>query len=95
MVGYHHGKLNVSPSNYQFPLITCYQLIVNWLIDSVSEHVTPFWTFGSKEVKHIKNRIRTWNIIKCFMPEDKTLAIEKVFWKVKIKDWGYMSLIDV
>ena len=36
-----------------------------------------------------------WNIMKGFMPEDKRLAIEKVCWKAKMQDWGYMNAIDV
>ena len=41
MVRYHHGKVNVLPSNDQLPPMTCSQLIVNWLLGSVSENVTP------------------------------------------------------
>ena len=95
MVGYHHGKLIVLPSNYLFPLITYSPLIVDWLLYSVSVNVTHFWTLSSKEVKHIKNSMRMWNIMKGFMPEDKRLAIEKVCWKAKMQDWGYMNAIDV
>ena len=35
--------------------MTCSQLIVNWLLDSVSENVPPIWTLIYKEVKHINN----------------------------------------
>ena len=31
-VGYNYVKLNVLPSNYQFPPMTFSQLIVNWLL---------------------------------------------------------------
>ena len=47
-VGYHHGKLNISLFNYQFPLMTWFHMIVNWLIGSVSENVPPLWTLSSK-----------------------------------------------
>ena len=80
-VSYHHGRLNVLPSNYQFPRMPCSRLIVNWLLGSVSENVPPPWTLSSKEVKHIKNGMRMWNIMKCFMSEVKKVAIEKVCWK--------------
>ena len=94
-VVYHHGKINVLPYNYQFPLVNFSQLIVNWLLGSVSENVPPIWGFICKEVKHIKNGVRMWNMIKFFMSEVKRVAIEKVCWKTKMKDWDYMSAIDV
>ena len=58
MVGYNHGKLNILPSNYHFPPMNFSQLIVNWLLGSVSENVPPLWTLSSKEVKHISNGTR-------------------------------------
>ena len=63
-VGYHDVKLNVLPSNHQFPPMTCYQLIVNWLIGSVSDTVPLIWTLSSKEVRHINNDMRMWNTMK-------------------------------
>ena len=75
--------------------MTCSQLIVNWLLGSVSENVPPLWTLSSKEVKHIKNGMRMWNMMKCFVSEVKRVAIEKVCWKAKMKDWDYMSAINV
>ena len=36
-----------------------------------------------------------WNMMKCFMSEVKRVAIEKVYCKYKIKDWDYMSAINV
>ena len=74
-MGYHHGKLNVLTSTYQFPPMTCYQLIVNWLLDRVSENVPPLWTLSYKEVNHINNGIRMWNMMKCFMYEVNRVAI--------------------
>ena len=85
-MGYHHGKLNVLPSNYQFPMMTCYQLIVNLLLGSVSDNVTRLWTLSSKEVKHINNGMRMWNMMKFFMSEVKIVSIEKVCWRAKMKD---------
>ena len=55
---YHHGKLNVLPSNYQFPQMTCSQLVVNWLLVSVSENVPNIWTLSYKEVNNINNGMR-------------------------------------
>ena len=63
-VGYYLGNLNVLPSNYQFPPMTCSWLIVNWLLGSVSENVPPRWALSSKEVKHINNGTRIWNMMK-------------------------------
>ena len=34
-------------------------------------------------------------MMKCFMSEFKRVVIEKVSWKSKIKDWDYMSAINV
>ena len=36
-----------------------------------------------------------WNMMKCFMSEVKIVAIDKVCWKSQIKDWDYMSAINV
>ena len=91
---YHNGKLNILTSNYQFHPMTLYQLIVNWLLSSVSDNVTPLWTLGSKEVKHIKNGVRVCNMMKCFNYEVKIVAIDKVRWKAKMKDWDYISVIN-
>ena len=33
------------------------------------------------------------NMMKCFISEFKRVAIEKVCWKTKTKDWYYMSAI--
>ena len=84
-MGYHHGKLNVLPSTYQFPPMTFSKLIVNWLLGSVYENVTPLCTFISKEVKHINKGMRMWNMMKCIMSEVKRVAIDKVCWKEKMK----------
>ena len=70
-------------------------MIVNWLLGSVSENVPPLWTFSFKEVNHIKNGMRMWNMMKCFMSEVKIVAIDTVSWKSKMKDWDYMSAINV
>ena len=66
--------------------MTCSHLIVNWLLGIVSENVPPLWNLSSKEVKHINNGMRMWNIMKCFMYEVKILAIDKVCLKSKMKD---------
>ena len=75
--------------------MTCSQLIVNWLLGSVSENVPPLWNLSSKEVKQTKNGMRMWNMVKCFMYEVNRLAIDKVCWKSKIKDWYYKSAINI
>ena len=36
-----------------------------------------------------------WNMIKCFMSEVKRVAIDKVCWKTKMKNWDYMISINV
>ena len=95
MVGYYHGELNILSFNYKFPLMTCSQLIVNWLLGSVSENVPPLWNLSSKEVKHIKNGMRMWNMMKCFVSEVKKVAIEKLCWKSKMKYRGSMSVINI
>ena len=68
---------------------------MNWLLGSVSEDVPPFKTLGSKEVKDINIGIRMCNMMKCFMSEVKRVAIDKVCWKSKIKDWYYMSAMNI
>ena len=68
---------------------------MNWLLDIVSENVPPLWTLSSKEVQHINNDMRMWNMTKCFMSEVKRVALDIVCWKYKIKDWYYMSRINV
>ena len=95
MVVYHHGKLNVLPYNYYFPPMTCSPLIVNCLPGSLYNNVPLLWNFSSKKVTHINNGVRMWNIMKGFMYEVNRLAIDKVCCKSKIKDWGYMSSINV
>ena len=34
-------------------------------------------------------------MMKCFMSEVNRVAIDKVCWKSKIKDWDYMSATNV
>ena len=36
-----------------------------------------------------------WNMMKCFTFEFKIVAIDKVFWKAKMKYLEYMSKINV
>ena len=88
-------KTKILPYNYQFPPMTFSHMIVNWLLGIVYYNVPPLWTLSYKEVNHIKNGMRMWNIMKCFMSEVKIVSIEKVCWKSKIKDWDYMSAIKV
>ena len=71
------------------------QLIVFWLLGSISENVTHIWNLSSKEIKHTKYGMRMLNMMKCFMYKDKRVAIEKVYWKSKQEDWDYMSAINV
>ena len=54
------------------------QMIVNWLICSVSENVPPLLTLSYKEVNNIDNGTRMWNMIECFMYKVKRVAIDKV-----------------
>ena len=65
--------------------MTCSQLTVNWLLGSVSENVLTLWTLSSKEVKHINNGMRMWNMMKCFISEVKRVPIDKVYWKARVK----------
>ena len=58
---------------------------MNWLLGSVFENLPPLWTLISKEVNHIKNGTRMWNMMKFFMSEIKRVAIDKLFWKAKMK----------
>ena len=68
-MGYNHGKLNILPSNYQFPPMTRSKTIVNWLLGSVSENARPVWNLSYKEVRYINNGTRMWNMMKCFMSD--------------------------
>ena len=95
MVGYHHGKINVLTYNNQFSTMTCCQMIVNWLLSSVSKNVPLFWDFISNKVKHIKKGMRMQNMMKCFMSEVKRVAIQKICWKARMKYCYYMSAIRV
>ena len=69
------------PSGYQFTPMNCSQMIVNWLIGSVSENVSPIWILSSKEVTHINNGMIMWNIMKYFIYEVQRVDNEKVCWK--------------
>ena len=91
----HHGKLNVLPFTYQFHPITLSQIIVNWLLGSVSYNISPIWTLSSKKVKHINNGMRMCNLMKCFMSEVKRVTIKKFCLKSKMKDWDYICAINV
>ena len=73
----------------------CSQLIVNWLLCSVSDNVPPLWNLSSNEGNHINNGMKMWNMMKCFMYEVKRVAIDKVCCKSKMKDWYYISAINV
>ena len=95
MLRYHIGKLDNLSSNYQLPPMTCSQLIVNWLLGSVSKNVPPPWTLISKQVKHINNSMILWNMMKWFMSDVKRVAIDKVCCKYKIKYWEYRSAINI
>ena len=75
--------------------MTCSQMIVNWLLFSVSNNVPPLWTLSSMEVKYIKNGMKMWNTMKCFMSKVKKVAIDKVCWKAKMEDWNYIISINV
>ena len=72
-----------------------YQLIVNWLLGTISEYLPPPCNLISREVKHINNGMRMWNMMECFMSEVKRVSIEKVCCKSKIKYWDYMSAINI
>ena len=76
-------------------MMTYAQLIVNWLLGSVSKNVPPLWTLISKEVKHINNGMILWNMMKCFMSDVKRVDIDKVCCKYKIKYWDYRSAIKI
>ena len=94
-VGYHHGKLNYLPSNYQFPLTACFQLIENWLLGILFNNVIPLFNLSSKEVNHINNGMRLCNMMECFVSEVNRVSIDKVCWKYKMNDWDYMSAVNV
>ena len=75
--------------------MTCSCLIVNWLLGSVYDNVPPLLTFSSRAGRHINNGMRMWTMMKCFMSEIKRVAIKKICWGSKIKDWDYMSVFNV
>ena len=75
--------------------MTFSQLIMNWLLGSVYENLPSLWNLSSKEVKHIKKGMRMWSMMKCLMSEVKRVAIDKVCWKDKKKEWYYISAINV
>ena len=64
MVGYHQGKISVLLSKYQLLMINYSQLILNWLLGSVSEIIPFLCTFSSKDVNNIKIGTRMWNMMK-------------------------------
>ena len=82
-------------SYLKFSPMTWYQLIENWLLDIIFENVPPLWTLSSKEVRHIKNGTRMWNTVKCFISEVNRVAIGRFYRKAKMKDWDYMSEINI
>ena len=75
-VGYHHGKLYVLLYNYRFPPINCSRMIVNWLLGSVSDNVPHLCTLSFKGLNYIKNGMRIWNMMKCFMSEVNRVDID-------------------
>ena len=36
-----------------------------------------------------------WNMMKCFIYEVQRVAIDKLCWKSKMKDWDYISSIKI
>ena len=78
-----------------YHLIFTSQLIVNWLLGSASENIPHLCTLSSKEVNHVNNGMIMWNMMKLFISEVKIVAIDKVCWKAKMKDWDCMSAISV
>ena len=58
-------------------MMNCSHIIVNCSLERLSDNVPPLWYFISKGVKHIKNGMRMWNMMKFFVSEVKRVAIDK------------------
>ena len=91
LIGYHHNRLNVLPSNFVFPKMTPLQLITNWLVGDVSSNIPPYWTLASNNVVHFKGCVA----LRCMQLFMKTIEVhgrELNLWISSKNGWSYKSI---
>jgi len=47
-LGFHHGRLNPLPADFQWPKMTTQQLCINWLVGNRLDNIPPFCTLSTK-----------------------------------------------
>lgn len=91
-IGFHHGKLNPLPANFQFPKMTAHQLIINWLLGDLTQNIPPYKNISTDFIKHIKYGIRKYNCMKVFMAFVENKARENECWYDK---WTYEHCVQL
>ena len=80
-MGYHHGKLNPLPSNWQYPNgCTVIQLINLWLIGNRKDNVPPLAIAGADFVSHINNGSRIFSKVRQVMNKVEEIGREDTVW---------------
>ena len=81
IVGFHHGKLNPLPSNWNFPKrLTVIALINMWHRGSTRDNVPAFKYLSAYNVAHIKQGKHTSQLMPKLMGKLKVFAEEMDFW---------------
>lgn len=82
-------------SHDEFPDMTSYQLLVNWLLGDSSNNIPPMHTLKSKDVKHIRNGKTLLCSMRSVMKVVKLAARKHGIWRENVIDWDAESVLEL
>ena len=80
-VGYFKNKLQILPPEWKIPKMTCFQLVVNWLLTDIDNNVPALRLLKSPDIKHLgKSAVSTFRQMRSLMGVVEKLAMQKDVW---------------
>ena len=86
-VGVVKDTLTTLPPSFQFPAMTCHQLITNWFVGNASKNVVPFCRLNCRDMLHVKSGGSTRRKMERFMTVVEKYGRDENCWVNRKSEW--------
>jgi hypothetical protein len=84
-VGYFNNKLQILPPGWVIPKMTCFQLVVNWLITDIDNNIPALRVLKTHDINHLgKKSLSQLREMRAFMKVIERLARANSVWPEKM-----------
>jgi hypothetical protein len=86
-VGLVGSSLTTLPPGFQFPKLTCEQLVTNWFIGNGEKNIIPYCRLRPSDLRHVKNGVSTHRKMRRFMAAIERYGRIEGTWIEQFNKW--------